>query len=537
MAGERLKIREISWSNYRRLPDATIAVRDHLVLVGPNDTGKSSVVRAVNLCVGMSHGLVANAVTARDFTDSTKPVLLTVTLDGIDDGDRAAFPDEIDVGPPEVLRVAVEATVDPADPDLIVVRRHFPDAGHAKAPSREQLKTIAFRFVPAARSLVRELGTGSGGAVRSLLAGLDLAADAAALQTATDAYKAALDGSTVLGEFRSDVADALSNALPTAVTADDVRVVAESELLDDPLSGVTVTLKDGEHDVSLADQSDGIRAIAAITLLGMSHAAAQIVAVDEPETHLHPTAQRSVARSLVAGTGQRVLVTHAPSVLSEVNPLHLVAFRPDRQARQLPAGHAIATYESLVRHWSNRLIEPLTARSVLAVEGPSDRIILERVAALTGVYLDRLGVAVFDLDGAKLFPFAYDVFGPGGFDLKLTGLVDEDAREVWADAVGVAPAGLEAAGYVVCDPDLEGVYIDTLGVATVISMLQASPQITEASMLASCKVAAVGDITRDLLCEYCKRRKVYAALAIAAALTAPQAAALTPIVTVLALAV
>ncbi|MGK0155702.1 MAG: putative ATP-dependent endonuclease of OLD family [Neolewinella sp.] len=532
-----MKIREISWSNYRRLPGATIAVRDHLVLVGPNDTGKSSVVRAVNLCIGMAHGLVANAVTVRDFTDPAKPVLVTVTLDGIDDKDRAAFPDEIDVGPPEVLRVAVEATLDPADPELIVVRRHFPDAGHGKAPSREQLKMIAFRFVPAARSLLRELGTGSGGAVRSLLAGLDLEADAAALQTAADGYKAALDGSTVLGEFRNDVADALSNALPTAVTPADVRLVAESELLDDPLSGVTVTLKDGGHDVSLADQSDGIRAVAVLTLLGMSHAAAQIVAVDEPETHLHPTAQRSVARSLVAGTGQRVLVTHSPSVVSEVNPLDLVAFRPDRQARQLPPGHAIASYESLVRHWSNRLIEPLTARSVLAVEGPSDRIVLGRVAELTDVDLDRLGIAVFDLDGAKLFPFAYDVFGPGGFDLKLAGLVDEDARAIWAGAVGVAPADLETKGYVVCDPDLEGVYIDTLGVGTVIAMLLASPQMTEASMLTSCRVSAIGNITRDLLWEYCKRRKVYAALAVAAALTAPQAASLAPLVAVLALAV
>lgn len=95
-----MKIREISWSNYRRLPDATIAVRDHLVLVGPNDTGRSSVVRAVNLCVGLAHGLVANAVTARDFSDAAKPVLLTVTLEGIDDEDRAAFPDELTSGRP-----------------------------------------------------------------------------------------------------------------------------------------------------------------------------------------------------------------------------------------------------------------------------------------------------------------------------------------------------------------------------------------------------------------------------------------------------
>ncbi len=531
-----VKIQEVSWSNFRRLPDGQIAVRDHLVLVGPNDTGKSSIVRAINLCVGMAHGLVANAVTTRDLTDPASPLLLTVTLDGIDDDDRAAFPDEIDVGPPEVLRVAVEATIDPADPELVVVRRYFPDAGHAKAPSREQLKTIAFRFVPAARSLFRELGTGSGGAVRSLLASLDLAADAASLQTAADGYNAALDGSTVLSQFRSDVATALSAALPTAVTAADVRVVAESELLDDPLSGVTVTLKDGGHDVSLAEQSDGIRAVAVLTLLGMSHVSAQIVAVDEPETHLHPTAQRSVARTLVAGTGQRILVTHAPSVVSEVQPLDLVAFRPDRTARQLPAGHTIAGYESLVRHWSNRLIEPLTARSVLAVEGPSDRIMVERVAALTGLELDRLGVAVFDLDGAKLFPFAYDVFGPGGFDLKLTGLVDEDARATWAAAVGVNPPDLEAAGYVVCDPDLEGVYIDTFGVDTVIAMLLTSPQMAEASMLQSCNVATLADITRDILWGYCKRRKVQAALAVAAALDPAQATTLAPIVAVLALA-
>ena len=529
-----MKIREISWSNYRRLPDATIAVRDHLVLVGPNDTGKSSIVRAVHLCIGMAHGLVANAFSARDFTDLAKPVLLTVVLDGIEGGDRAAFPDEIDVGPPEVLRVAVEAIVDPADPDQMLVRRHFPNAGHARAPSREQLNTVAFRFVPAARSLLRELGTGPAGAVQSLLDGLDLAPDAAALKTAADGYRVALDGSTVLGQFRSDVADALSSALPTAVAAADVRVVAESELFDNPLSGVTVTLKDGGHDVPLTDQSDGIRAVAVLTLLSMSNATAQIVAVDEPETHLHPTAQRSVARSLVAGNGQRVLVTHAPAVLSEVNPLHLVAFRPDREARQLPAGHTIGTYESLVRHWSNRLIEPLTARSVLAVEGPSDRIVLERVAELTRVDLDRLGIAVFDLDGAKLFPFAYEVFGPAGFDLKLTGLVDEDARETWATAVGVAPAALEAAGYVVCDPDLEGVYIDTLGIGTVIAMLLASPQMSEASILASCRVAAIGDVTRDLLWAYCKGRKVYAALAVAASLSAAQAASLEPIINVLA---
>jgi putative ATP-dependent endonuclease of OLD family len=68
-----MRVREVSWLNYRRLPDAQIVVNDHLVLVGPNDTGKSSVLRAIHLCIGMPHGQLLNAISARDFTDADEP--------------------------------------------------------------------------------------------------------------------------------------------------------------------------------------------------------------------------------------------------------------------------------------------------------------------------------------------------------------------------------------------------------------------------------------------------------------------------------
>ena len=156
------------------------------------------------------------------------------------------------------------------------------------------MKAIGFQFAPAARSLIRELGGGAGGAVRSLLSGLDLAADSAALEAAADQYRAAIDGSAALGEFRGELATALSSALPVRVAKEDVRVVSEAEALEDPLSGVTVTVRDGDHHEPLAKQSDGIRALSVLTLLGMSHKAAKIVAVNEPETHLHPIAQRPI---------------------------------------------------------------------------------------------------------------------------------------------------------------------------------------------------------------------------------------------------
>ena len=533
-----MKIRDFTWSNYRRLPDGNLQVRDHLVLVGPNDTGKSSIVRALNMCLGMAHAQLMAAVSARDFTDQALPLTFTVTLSGIEDDDRAAFPDEITVGPPDLLVVALEASLDPVDPDQKTVRRYFPDGGHGRAPTKNQLKAIGFQFVPAARSLLRELGGGTGGAVRSLLSGLDLAAGAPALATAADAYRTAIDGSAALGEFRGELATALSNALPVPVPKEHVRVVSEAEALDDPLSGVTVTIRDGDHHAPLAEQSDGIRALSVLALLGMSHKTAKIVAVDEPETHLHPTAQRSISRSLRAGGGQRVLVTHSPSVVAEMNPMDVVAFRADRQARQLPADAAIVAPETMVRHWSNTLIEPLTARRVMLVEGVSDRILLVRVAELTGIDLNRQGIAVLDLGGAGLFSNAYRIFGPGGFDVPLCGLVDEDARAAWADEVGVAPDDLQAHGYVVCDPDLEGVYIDALGVDVVLAMLLASPLTGERSILDASGAAAIADITRGQLWAYCRhgKRKVPAALAVAASIDTAQANALTPITQLLALA-
>lgn len=530
-----MRIKEISWANYRRLPDGGLTARNHIVLIGPNDTGKSSIVRALHLCLGMAHGQVAAAITPRDFTDPARPLLIKITLDDFDDDERAAFPDEITTGPPEVLEVHLEATLDSADLDQKTVRRFFPDSGHNRAPTKQQLRAIGFEFVPAARSLIRELGGVGGGTVRSLLSALDLTADAAALRAAADSYRAVLDGSQTLKGFRGNLAEALTGALPAPVLEEDVRIVTEAELLQEPLSGVIVTVRDGDHNVPLAEQSDGIRALSLLTLLGMSHKSAKIVAIDEPETHLHPAAQRAVARSLQSSQRQRVVVTHSPSVVARMNPLDIVTFGADRRARQLDVNAPITEFEETVRHWSYRLIEPLTARHVVLVEGVADRIVFERVAGLIGTDLDRKGIALFDLEGKNQFPLAYRLFGPTGFNLHLVGLLDEDARESWAEEIGVAQDDLGTAGYIVCDPDLEGMYIDALGVEVVRDTLCSSPSIGERSLLAACGVFAVADIDRDALWNYCthKKRKVTAALAVSAALDVTKAESLTPLIVLL----
>jgi hypothetical protein len=46
---------------------------------------------------------------------------------------------------------------------VVTVERAFPFAGHRRGVSRLQLQAIGWHFVAATRSMIRELGTGSGG--------------------------------------------------------------------------------------------------------------------------------------------------------------------------------------------------------------------------------------------------------------------------------------------------------------------------------------------------------------------------------------
>jgi len=49
-----MKLRAIEVRNHSRLRDAEFEVREHLVLIGPNDAGKSSLIRCLDFLLGAS---------------------------------------------------------------------------------------------------------------------------------------------------------------------------------------------------------------------------------------------------------------------------------------------------------------------------------------------------------------------------------------------------------------------------------------------------------------------------------------------------
>lgn len=126
-----------------------------------------------------------------------------------------------------------------------------------------------------------------------------------------------------------------------------------------------------------------------------------------------------------------------------------------------------------------------SARTVVLVEGVSDRLAVQALAACRGRTLVTEGVFVVPMGGATSIGRFLDRFGPAGVDVRLAGLCDE--AEIGVFQRGLARAGLgagltraelESQHFFVCTADLEDELIRALGTATVEQILDAHGDLT-----------------------------------------------------------
>lgn len=113
-------------------------------------------------------------------------------------------------------------------------------------------------------------------------------------------------------------------------------------------------------------------------------------------------------------------------------------------------------------------------RTVILVEGTSDRAALEALAARGGRDLDAEGVCIVPLGGATSIARFLDLLGPQGLGVRLAGLCDAGEEHFFRRALEHAGLGsdltraaMESLGFYVCDADLEDELIRSLGTASV----------------------------------------------------------------------
>jgi putative ATP-dependent endonuclease of OLD family len=321
----------------------------------------------------------------------------------------------------------------------------------------------------------------------------------------------------------------LTKALPKPIDTDDLAFVTSSSADEDVLSGVRLQVQKDGVLRDLTAQSDGTRALYAIALYDLTSSGANVVGIDEPEIHLHPTSQRSLARLLKASSNQKILATHSADIVGAFDPDSIVVVRPGGNVIQPKAGFLSVDQRMTVRWWVRDRLEPLTARHVIAVEGIADRIIVECAAELTSRSLDRLGVSLLDTNGFGDMGAINVLFGGDGFNVPISMLIDEDAEKKVSKRLGVPVEDFNANGIWVSKADLEDEYVRAIGAAAMQLALTASPLFTKNQLKLLVATGPSGTFTHDDVAAFCRGEKVNSALVAVSVMTETMASAIASI--------
>lgn len=187
----------------------------------------------------------------------------------------------------------------------------------------------------------------------------------------------------------------------TPALADVVDWLAESTVL---------RLTTGPHDVRkvpVEQVGSGLQSLLSIGLIrSMSGPGAVRLLLEEPESFLHPSAQRELARILLDTKDLKFIAsTHSTAMVDEASVENVLLIREHRvfvpaltDQRRLEINSALMTGQGS---------EAVFARSVLLVEGPGDRAYFEelrrQVSRLPGMSSAASQLAVIQVEGKTRF--------------------------------------------------------------------------------------------------------------------------------------
>ena len=140
------------------------------------------------------------------------------------------------------------------------------------------------------------------------------------------------------------------------------------------------------------------------------HQAFTILAIEEPEAHLHPLLQRLIYREVLHKSGTSVIFTSHSTFITSISPLNYIV-----HIRKLGEGsRAFSTVGLELSKWEEKDIERYVdakrgeiyfGKLIMLVEGIAEEYIIPAAATVLGTPLDDYGIIVCNVNSTNFRPY------------------------------------------------------------------------------------------------------------------------------------
>lgn len=461
-----MKLSDFSVVNYRSITTARkIKTNNMTVLVGKNNEGKSNILRALTLAMDI---MKIYSKDPRSLQIAVRPYLKNhyswekdypISLQEKNPNGWSSIDLNFELDEQDILAIRsmtgirlsgcipVRVSTNGAAAKIDIPKRGtaaFADADNKKKIIEYVCFKIDFNFIPAVRTEYDALRVVDS-LIEKSLETLDTNPDYInAINKIEELQQGILDG------ISNQIIEPLQEFLPTVR---NVQIHIQNERRRIAMRRNTEIIIDDGTPTPIQQKGDGIKSLTALAILNIPARVdrVSVVAIEEPESHLHPESARQLYDTIMSlsQTHQIVLTTHSPLFVNRTNLKENIIVN---DGKATPVKKIKEIRDVLGIHISDNLTN---AEHALIVEGEDDKIALEKLLPSMSTKIKRAiqnGTFIIDyIGGAGNLPYKLSFYR--NLQCKYHVLLDNDdaGRHAGSEAERQGLLDVRNVTYAICN--------------------------------------------------------------------------------------